>query len=143
MIYADTSFLVSVFVPDGHTPKARATLAGEKRPLVYNQLLGLEIENALWLCVFRGTLPEPEALRALAKVGEFLDRGILITCATGFAGVLNRAKTLSRRAAGQYGCRSLDLIHVALALELGVKVMWSFDTRQRMVAEHAGLEVNG
>ena len=36
------------------------------------------------------------------------------------------------------GCRTLDLLHVAVALTLGVKTFVSFDERQRAVAKLGG-----
>lgn len=102
--------------------------------------LGLNLSTHCGCVCFTATLPEVS--RAQARVEEFLGRGILIRRETPWGGVLRRAKSLSRHAAGRFGCRSLDLIHVAMALELGVKVMWSFDDRQRAVAEEAGLEVD-
>lgn len=38
--------------------------------------------------------------------------------------------------------RSLDILHVAFAVVAGAKRFWSFDDRQKRLAEAVGLEVN-
>jgi predicted nucleic acid-binding protein len=40
------------------------------------------------------------------------------------------------------GCRSLDILHVAGAMELGIRKFWSLDGKQRDFAREAGLEVS-
>ena len=51
------------------------------------------------------------------------------------------ARDLSDRHAETIGCRTLDLLHVAVALSLGVKTFVTFDERQRAVAKLEGLTV--
>jgi predicted nucleic acid-binding protein len=46
---------------------------------------------------------------------------------------------LSAEYSGDLGSRSLDLLHVAAALEAGCRTFASFDVRQRRVAESCGL----
>jgi hypothetical protein len=55
------------------------------------------------------------------------------------AGVWVRASDLSARHTTRIGCRSLDILHVAAALELGAVRFLSFDGRQRQLARRAGL----
>ena len=51
------------------------------------------------------------------------------------------ARDLSDRYAETIGCRTLDLLHVAVALSLGVNSFVTFDERQRAVARLEGLTV--
>ena len=51
------------------------------------------------------------------------------------------ARDLSDRHSEMIGCRTLDLLHVAAALSLGVKTFVTFDERQRAVAKLEGLTV--
>jgi predicted nucleic acid-binding protein len=48
---------------------------------------------------------------------------------------------LSEKHAATEGQRTIDLLHVALALEAGAKTFLSFDQRQRKLAKAAGLKV--
>ena len=43
--------------------------------------------------------------------------------------------------AASAGQRTIDLLHVAIALEAGAKTFLSFDQRQRKLAKAAGLKV--
>jgi predicted nucleic acid-binding protein len=43
--------------------------------------------------------------------------------------------------AAKLGCRTLDIIHVAAALVLGIKEVVTFDGRQRALAKQVGLTV--
>ncbi len=142
MIYADTSFLVSVLVMDSHSERAREMLACTGERFAYNEWLALEIENALGLTVFRKHLTWDQVAQALTFRDCLLAAGKWSEQGVPFRQGLLRAKSLSRLYAGETGCRSLDVVQVALALETGVEVFWTFDKKQRALAERAGLEVN-
>ena len=49
------------------------------------------------------------------------------------------ADELSDKYSGKEGQRTIDLLHVALALECGAKIFLSFDRRQRNLAKTADL----
>jgi hypothetical protein len=53
---------------------------------------------------------------------------------------LNRAAELSRRYTPALGTRSLDVLHVACAVELKLAHLLSFDVRQQQLAASAGLK---
>ena len=53
---------------------------------------------------------------------------------------LKRAGEISRTQTPTLGCRSLDVIHVATALELGLRHFVTFDDRQRKLARATGLK---
>ena len=53
------------------------------------------------------------------------------------------AERLSTSYSERLGTRSLDILHVAAALVLGVKEFHTFDTRQAKLAKTAGLKVKG
>jgi hypothetical protein len=59
--YADSSFLVSCYVVDTHTPRAKRVLSDTHAPLVFTALHALEVRNALQLGVFRRHLSAAEA----------------------------------------------------------------------------------
>lgn len=50
------------------------------------------------------------------------------------------AVALARRHVTRLGCRTLDTLHVACALEFGAKKFWTFDRRQERLAKAVGLE---
>lgn len=55
--------------------------------------------------------------------------------------VFRRAEVLSQAHTSATKCRSLDLLHVAAALEIGCREFASFDVRQRAIARKTGLKV--
>jgi hypothetical protein len=54
---------------------------------------------------------------------------------------LNRAAELSRQYSRTLGTRTLDVLHVASALELGVRTFITFDIRQQNLVKAAGLRL--
>lgn len=54
---------------------------------------------------------------------------------------INRASELSRRHTPTLGTRSLDVLHVACALELQLRHFLTFDERQRQLAAAVGLKL--
>jgi uncharacterized protein len=55
--------------------------------------------------------------------------------------VFRAAAQLAVRHSGRLGCRSLDILHVAAARKLAASQFWSFDARQRALAQQLGLNV--
>ena len=54
---------------------------------------------------------------------------------------LTRAAKLSREYSRRLGTRSLDVLHVASALELGFSMFISFDIRQQNLVKAVGLKL--
>lgn len=55
--------------------------------------------------------------------------------------VFERAKQISRRRTSRLGARTLDLLHVAIASLLHVKIFYTFDHKQAKLAAAEGLKV--
>jgi predicted nucleic acid-binding protein len=53
-----------------------------------------------------------------------------------------RAKALAQKITPVVGVRAADLLHIAAALELGAKTLYTFDQRQRQAAQAANLAIN-
>ena len=113
--YADTSFLVSLYLPDAHSPAAWKAM--KSRPYLHlTPLHELEFVNAVELAVFRKLIRRTEA-KAVLRDFE-LDRGSLFALAPIPAESYGRAELLARRYSSVLGTRSLDILHVAAALFL-------------------------
>jgi len=48
---------------------------------------------------------------------------------------------MSRAHSARLGCHTLDVLHVATALELGLRSIVTFDRRQQQLARDVGLRV--
>jgi predicted nucleic acid-binding protein len=139
-VYADSSFLVSCYLPDANTPQAKAFLNGHDVPLPFTALHELEVRNALRLGVFRGVLTTEQMKAASANLDADLRARRLLRTAVQWPVVFRLASRLSARHATATGTRSLDILHVAAAKGLQLKEFVSFDVRQRDLAVAAGLK---
>jgi len=139
--YADSSFLVSCYLPDANTSRARNYLRSVGAPLVLNALQALEVGNAFELGVFRGLFSAADAASAHANVNQDLRSGRLVKAAVNWPLAFRVASVLSKRHSGTTGTRSFDILHVAAAKSLRAAEFISFDGRQRLLATALGLRV--
>ena len=139
--YADTGFLCSLYAPDAHTPRALARMKRQALPLAFTWLHQLEFRNALRLRVFRGEITAAERDASLNAMLADLAAGVLIAAAPPLAAVMTEAERLSALHSETLGTRSLDVLHVAAALVLGLAQLLTFDSRQAALAKAARLKV--
>jgi hypothetical protein len=139
--YADSSFLVSCYLLDANTPRAKGYLSGLTAPLPFTPLQTLEVGNAFELGVFRGLFSAADAAAARANLEQDLRSGRLVRTAVNWPLAFRVASTLSRRHSATKGTRSIDILHVAAARSLRVTDFISFDARQRLLASALGLTV--
>ena len=140
--YADSSFLFSLVAKDSRTPEAKAYMVRTEAPLWFTPLHRIELRNALRNAVGRRELTAQLCREAFARVDEDLRQGVLIHAPVEWTNVFRKADELSEQHAGRDGQRTIDLLHVAIALENRVEIFLSFDNRQRRLAKAAGLKVN-
>lgn len=100
----------------------------------------IEINNAIALAVFRREKTREEADYAWEWLDNDLEDGNLKQVDILWRAALNRAGELSREHGPGLGTRSLDVLHVSCALELGLRKFFSFDERQRSLASAVGLK---
>ena len=139
--YADSSFLVSCYLPDANTARAKAYLQSAGMPLVFTALQALEVGNAFELGVFRGLFPTANAAAAWANLNQDLHSGRVVKTAVNWPLAFRIASALSKRHSATVGTRSMDILHVAVARVLRAVEFISFDSRQRTLALVLGLRV--
>lgn len=142
MIYADTSILVSTIVRDENHGRALRLLETASKPMVFNRMLRLEVGNAIRLCVSDRRMTERDASKAELVIEELISSGRWVLLEPDWERAFERAKGLSLAHTKTTKSRSLDILHVACAMDLGLRDFWSFDDRQRKLAGLAGLRVN-
>ena len=99
-----------------------------------------EIINAICRAVFMGHLTEAAASEALGDFASDFEEGRLRQAEILWRAALNRAAELSQSHTPILGTRSLDVLHVACALELESRYFLTFDQRQEKLASAVGLK---
>ena len=140
-IYIDTGILVKCYIFEVDSPKAISVIEEAGDPLIFSHIHGIEIPNAIRLKRFRGEITKAQESTALRIYMSDVDAGRLARPGYQLAEVFLRAERLSAKYSGETGCRSLDILHIAAALECGCTELASFDERQRNIAKLAGLKL--
>ena len=138
-VYADTSFLVSSYVKDGHSVRADELLKSKPR-FWFTPLHRAEWAHAISQHTFQGIMPEAEADELYRQLEADKSDGLWVECELP-EGVFELCTQLARRHGSKLGMRTLDSLHVACALELKSERFWTFDERQAKLAKAAGLKV--
>ncbi len=142
MIYCDTSFLISLYVGDSHSRETERHLATCSDPLVWTKWHGLEFRTGLEARVGRGLTRHDEANRIFDLLSKQRSpAGIYESCSVNWRAALDEATRLAADYGEKFTSRSLDVLQVAICVQLEVEQFWSFDTRQNDLAETVGLSV--
>jgi predicted nucleic acid-binding protein len=138
-VYADTSFLVSLYFAD--TDSASAARVMRSAPTVFLTPLGeLELVNALELARFRRLVNASQVRASHAAFRQdvasrvFSLQPLPVTA-------YEMAARIARRRSARMGTRTLDILHVASALLLHAERFLTFDDRQRRLARAEGMRV--
>ena len=140
--YADSSFLVSCYLVDANTARAKAWLIQVGVPLPWNDLHALEVPNVLRLGVFRRVITQAEADGALADIESDLRARRLVKVPVDWRLAFRMAARWSERQTATNGSRSLDILHVAAPKAMRVMEFVSFDHRQLGLATAAGFTLS-
>ncbi len=137
-IYADTSFFVSLYLPDRHSIEAQRQMA-QHPSLWLTPLHRAEWAHALYQHVFQGKISVREAQQVQKHFEQDRRADLWVEISLPEA-ALETCVALAHRHVAHLGNRTLDSLHVASALELKADAFWTFDDRQGKIAKRAGLE---
>lgn len=132
MRYFDTGVLLKLYLPEPRADEAVAFVKESVNVPPLTLLHELEMRSALRQKYGRGEITGLECEGVLLQMAEDLDAGVHGKVAVIWPEVFATAETL---------CRSLDTLHVALAIELGATEFCTFDQRQSQMARAAGIRV--
>ena len=139
--YLDASLVVSLYAIDANSHAAAATIALCSEPPILTTLCQVEVINAFSLLQFRAEITPARANFAVESFEDDLRSGVYRVLALPEL-TFRQAAMVSRKHTPRLGIRSMDLLHVAAALELKAADFFSFDLQQRQLAEAVGLRLN-
>jgi predicted nucleic acid-binding protein len=140
-VYVDPSALARLYLHQAGSREMSAWRAKLGGALAVTHHGRTEIINAICRGAFLGQLEPAGLAEALADFSSDFVSGHLWQADILWRAALNRAAELSQRHTPKLGTRSLDVLHVACALELKLRHFLTFDERQRQLASAAGLKV--
>jgi predicted nucleic acid-binding protein len=138
-VYADTSFFVSIYVEDRHSPLAERLVISEPR-VWFTPLHYAEWTHAVAQQVFHKKMSATEALQTYRQLEKDRAMGLWVETVIP-EGSFEICADLARRHGPKLGVRTLDSLHVACALQLKAEQFWTFDERQAKLAKAEGLKV--
>lgn len=139
--YADTSFLVRLYLTQSDSQKALAFMRNFRDPLPFTPLHRHELRNALRLAVFRKEIDAERRKAAFQDMESDLEDGILAHVPVAWTNAFREAEQLGNDHTETMGVRGMDLLHVGIAQALGVKKFLTFDARQAQLAKAAGFDL--
>lgn len=140
MIYADTSFFVSVYITDSNSLAADQAIRSGVRPC-FTPLHLAEWEHAIAQQIFRGQLSLTTSRSIYQDLQHDLVAGLWERMPFP-EDALARCSNLGHQHGPKLGVRTLDTLHVACALELKAERFWTFDERQAKLARAEGLKTS-
>ena len=138
--FFDSSVLAAIYLAEPHSAAARKAVS--RVPVVpYTALHHLEVRNAFRLLVGWKRMTATQSVAVLSRLEEDIAAGRLARTHVDLDALFSRAEELSKRHSGRLLTRSLDVLHVAAALELSCPRFVTLDTRQSRLAAASGLKV--
>ena len=140
-VYFDTSVLVRWYILEEGSRAAVALRANFAPPIPLSPFHRVELKAACRLKVFRRELGAMAATEAMNDFQAEVQAGLFETAELSMGALCQRAEFLADAYSGQLGVRSLDILHVASALELGCREFVTADARQGELAKACLLKV--
>jgi predicted nucleic acid-binding protein len=138
-IYADSSFLVSLYVPSSHSARAQRLLLPHARVWL------TPLHRAEWAHVLAQHILQKRISPAQAQAFNTSferDRQSRVLSEVGLPEkTFERCIQIVQQHSGRVPMATLDTLHVACALELGAERFWTFDERQAKLARAVGLKI--
>ena len=141
MRYFDSGVLWKLDLPEPNAAQAVTLVQSASSSPVLTALQLLEMRSAIRQKQGRNEVTDAECQTLLSDFDQDLASGFYVRITPPWDSVFARAEMLSSQHTVSTLCRTLDTLHVALALELGATEFCTFDQRQAAMARLAGLTV--
>ena len=140
MLYLDTSALLKLYIREPGSEAVQARVASQDYPLPVWEIQEAELINALRLKVFWKEIPSAQAELQIERFQKRRRQGFYHFPEIRRTHLMDTFRQLSAETP-RLGCRTMDILHVACAVEIAATEFLTFDQRQRVLAAHAGLTV--
>ena len=137
----DSGVLWKLDLPEPNAAQAVTLVQSASSSPVLTALQLLEMRSAIRQKQGRNEVTDAECQTLLSDFDQDLASGFYVRITPPWDSVFARAERLSSQHTVSTLCRTLDTLHVALALELGATEFCTFDQRQAAMARRAGLTV--
>lgn len=147
-VCADTSFIVKLLTPEPGGGAAIDLYRRLNRPrLPYTRIHRMEVEAAIAQKAFiakHAGVKRKEILRekdvALDRLEKWTRMALLVETEIAWSSCFDRALETLPVHSEKLGCRTIDLIHIAIAAQLDVDTFVTCDERQAKAAKAEGLK---
>jgi len=140
-IYVDTSVIVKLYFKEPKSRKTASWIKETNEALPLTPFHELEFVNALQLKRFRNEIDHVDVERILSELKDHEHRGVFYRPAIDWSEVFAGALAISQRHTHGIGARSMDIVHVSLALSIGAERFITLDRRQSALAEAEGMDI--
>jgi len=134
MHYFDTSIILKSYVFEPRSEEAILLLDKAEAAIPISHVLEMEFNNALNLKRFRTELSDAEVAQYKEAFYSDLKSGIYFFPTVDSVAVHKRALTISNQFTPSIGARTLDILHLAYAIESKCETFNTFDSRQNQLA---------
>jgi predicted nucleic acid-binding protein len=139
--YFDSAIIIKLYVQEVNSAHAIGLVSAYPAPAPLTTWQALEVKNATRLKAFRKEISASEMAQSIAAFEQDIAAKRWIRPDYSVAAIDQKAEELSASHAATLGCRTLDIIHVAAAVVIGVRDFVTFDNRQAALARLSGLTV--
>jgi predicted nucleic acid-binding protein len=139
--YLDTGVLLPLYIEESFSDRITKIVEARSDPLPLNLFQEVEFENATRLKVFRREITPRHVTQIFKAWNDDIGAGRLIRRPVNWVQALDEARLLGTMVSVKTGCRTLDLVHVAIAVKWGCEWFVTADERQLKAAQAAGLKV--
>lgn len=139
--YFDSAIIIKLYVQELNSAYAISLVSNYPAPAPLTTWQALEVKTAIRLKAFRKEISPIEMARSITAFEQDIAASRWLQPNYTATAVEQKAEELSASHAAILGCRTLDIIHVAAAVVIGVRDFVTFDNRQAALAKLSGLLV--
>jgi predicted nucleic acid-binding protein len=140
MLYLDTSALLKLYIREPGSEAVHSRVVSQDLPLAIWEIQEAELINTLRLKAFWKEITPEQADEQIYLFQDRWKRGFYHFPEIHRSDLMETYRRLSAETP-RLGCRTMDILHVACAVEIGASAFLTFDKRQGELARFAGLDV--